>query len=144
MSDKGCALELDSPWLLCLVRLSVRLSRSDFSPLTAPVLFNPPPAELDPDADSGGATAMPFSPADVSIDRPDVLGDLPRLCRSSSAQSAGVGGTGPRAVTPLGGGRLVGGDKTGSLVLLRLCDLDWGGGGPGGGGGSGIPGSHLV
>lgn len=58
-----------------------------------------------------------------------------------------MGGTGPKAVTPLGGGRRVGGDTTGRLVLSdgwRLCDLDWEGGGPGGGGGRGIPGSHLT
>lgn len=124
MLDRGCAPASDSP-LLCLVRLSVRLSRSDFSPRTAPVLFNPPPAELEPDAESGGTAVLPLlSTLDVSIVKPDVFGDLPRLWRSSWAQSAGVGGTGPRAVTPLGGGRLVGGDMIGSLVLLRLCDRD--------------------
>lgn len=67
---------------------------------------------------------LPLSTLDVSIVKPDELGDLPRLWRPSSVQSAGVGGTGPRAVTPLGGGRLVGGDRIGSVVLLRLCDLD--------------------
>lgn len=38
----------------------------------------------------------------------------------------------------------MGGDKTGlgSIVLFKLCDLEFGGGGPGGGGGSGIPGAH--
>lgn len=44
-------------------------------------------------------------------------GSSTRACvfvRSSSTQFAGVGGTGPNAVTPLGGGRLVGGDSMGS------------------------------
>lgn len=40
--------------------------------------------------------------------------------RSSSTQLAGVGGTGPNAVTPLGGGRLVGGDATASLPLVKF------------------------
>ena len=142
ISDKGCAPA--SPQL-CLVRLSVRLSRKDFSPRTAPVLFKPPPAELDPDDESGWTEVPLLSTLDVSIVRPGWLGDLPCLWRSDSwsSQLAGVGGTGPSAVTPLGGGRLVGGDTIGSVVRLRLCDLDWVGGGPGGGGGSGMPGSHL-
>lgn len=58
-----------------------------------------------------------------------------------------MGGTGPRAVTPPGGGRLVGGEATGGFALLgrfRLCERDCAdGGGPGGGGGSGMAGSHL-
>lgn len=65
---------------------------------------------------------------------------------SSSFQLAGVGGTGPSAATPLGGGLLVGGDVSGSLPLLglvTLCDLEPGGG-PGGGGGTGMLGSHLI
>ena len=37
----------------------------------------------------------------------------------------------------------MGGDTMGSVVRLRLWDLDCEGGGPGGGGGSGMPGSHL-
>ena len=48
-------------------------------------------------------------------------------CASWSTQFAGVGGTGPNAATPVGGGRLVGGETTGvtvSLALLTLCDLD--------------------
>lgn len=69
------------------------------------------------------------------------------LARSSSTQLAGVGGTGPNAVTPLGGGRRVGGETMGwvSLVksLLVLCERDCRGGGPGGGGGRGMAGSHL-
>jgi hypothetical protein len=59
----------------------------------------------------------------------------------SSVQLAGVGGTGPRAATPLGGGRLVGGDMKGapfSPALDTLCEREDGGGGPGGGGGRGI------
>lgn len=66
---------------------------------------------------------------------------------TSSRQSAGVGGTGPRAVTPLGGGRRVGGERIGSLPLFGrdvLWDRIAGGGGPGGGGGTGMPGSHLT
>lgn len=57
-----------------------------------------------------------------------------------------MGGTGPSVVTPVGGGRRVGGEETGMLSLevpWTLCDREDEGGGPGGGGGSGIPGSHL-
>lgn len=58
-----------------------------------------------------------------------------------------MGGTGPKAVTPVGGGRLVGGETTGSLpletkFLFTLCDRDCEGGGPGGGGGIGMAGSQ--
>lgn len=70
-------------------------------------------------------------------------GCLPLGWRSCSFQSAGVGGTGPRAVMPSGTGRLVGGEAMGSVVRFKLCDLEFDGGGPGGGGGSGKPGSHL-
>ena len=124
ISERGCAPALESS-RLCRVRLSVRLSRNDFSPRTAPVLFNPPPAELDPDDESGWTEVPLLSTLDVSIVRPGGLGDLVVLwCSTLSFQLAGVGGTGPSAATPLGGGRLVGGDTIGSVVLLRLCDLD--------------------
>jgi len=66
---------------------------------------------------------------------------------SPSLQFAGVGGTGPRAETPLGGGRLVGGETIGSLpedTRWTLWDRMADGGGPGGGGGKGIEGSHLT
>lgn len=133
--------ELESP-LLCLVRLSLRRSRRDFSPLTAPALASWAPAELDPDVeDSGTPELVALDALAVSTLRLGWPGRFGR-CRSSSTQSAGVGGTGPRAATPPGGGRRVGGEATGSDVLLRLCDLEPGGGGPGGGGGSGMPGSH--
>lgn len=66
---------------------------------------------------------------------------------SPSLQFAGVNGTGPRAITPLGGGRRVGGDTIGSLPVGNRCIL-WDrledGGGPGGGGGTGMEGSHLI
>lgn len=39
---------------------------------------------------------------------------------SLSTQSAGVGGTGPRFVTPAGGRRLVGGDMMGTTFLSIL------------------------
>lgn len=68
----------------------------------------------------------------------------------SSLQSAGVGGTGARAV-PLPGGRR---DRDAETVrrsmgddskdLFRLCERVLAGGGPGGGGGNGMPGSHRV
>lgn len=48
---------------------------------------------------------------------------------------------------PLGGGRRVGGDTTGSLpvgILCMLCDRLDDGGGPGGGGGTGIAGSQRI
>ena len=83
MSDKGCAPALESP-RLCLVRLSVRLSRRDFSPRTAPVLFKPPPAELDPDDESGCTEVPLLSTLEVSIVRPGGFGDLPFRWRSDS------------------------------------------------------------
>lgn len=96
-----------------LVRLSLRRSRSVFSPLTAPVRDSP---VAEPGGDPGGD---PIPPGGLSPELPEltalssndgllgegVVSELPR-----SVQSAGVGGTGPRAVTPLGGGRRVGGD----------------------------------
>lgn len=48
------------------------------------------------------------------------------LCGGSSSvfvQFAGVGGTGPNAVTPIGGGRLVGGDMTGAPFSPALLTL---------------------
>ncbi len=66
---------------------------------------------------------------------------------SLSTHPAGVGGTGPSDVTPLGGGRRVGGEIMGVVFRSALCtlsDRELEGGGPGGGGGSGMPGSHLV
>jgi hypothetical protein len=140
MSDSGWMLASEPP-LECLVRLSLRRSRKVFSPLTAPALDSRPPPELR--SESGGVYTLLPATVDVSIVNSG-WGDLPGRCRSSSTQSAGVGGIGPRAVTPPGGGRLVGGETTGSVVLLRLWDLELPGGGPGGGGGSGIPGSHRV
>lgn len=71
------------------------------------------------------------------------MGDRPLDARSSSTQSAGVGGTGPSV--DIACGRRVGGDIIGSGVRVRLCDLELAlGGGPGGGGGKGMPGSHLA
>jgi hypothetical protein len=66
---------------------------------------------------------------------------------SFSCQFAGVGGTGPKSVTPAGGGLRVGGEVIGSgpePTLWALWERDWDGGGPGGGGGIGIEGSHLT
>jgi hypothetical protein len=126
-----------------LGRLSLRLSRSVFeSPRTAPW-------RTKVDAEAGGEPAFgtysPELPELTALSSKDVLlgdGSLPCI----SAQLAGVGGTGPRAATPSGGGRRVGGDLIDSLWLLvreTLCDRPVGGG-PGGGGGMGIPGSHLA
>lgn len=142
MSVKGGILVLDSP-LLCLVRLSLRLSRSDFSPRTAPVLARLPPDGLDPGVADSGGCAVELDELDVSTLRPACAARF-ACCRSSSTQSAGVGGTGPSAVIPFGGGLLVGGDRTGlgSIVRFKLCDLEFDGGGPGGGGGRGNPGPH--
>lgn len=105
-----------------LVLLSVRLSRNVFSPLTAFVLARLLDG-LSPDvADSGKAPAL--STLEVSACEWPSGDDRPRGVRfddaSVSTQSAGVGGTGPRAATPLGGGRRVGGDTTGSLVVGLL------------------------
>ncbi len=147
ISDSCCASVLDSA-LWCLVRLSFRLSRRVFSPRTAPVLFKPL-LGLAPVADSGTLCAWVLPKSDVCIVNSGGLGVVERCCwRSSSTQLAGVGGTGPRAVTPPGGGRLVGGEAIGGFIAFgrfRLWDRDCAeGGGPGGGGGSGIAGSHLV
>jgi hypothetical protein len=86
----------------------------------------------------------------VSIVKPGdfLLCDSLTTCGESlSTHPAGVGGTGPSDVTPLGGGRRVGGEITGVVLrstLWTLSDRKLEGGGPGGGGGSGMPGSHLV
>lgn len=129
-----------------LVLLSLRLSRSVFSPLTAPVRANPL-LELLPEAAESGFS-LELVALEILSTREVRTGDgsRPRLS-SVSTQSAGVGGTGPNADTPLGGGRRVGGDMIGSLPLFgldTLCDLEPGGGGPGGGGGRGMPGSHRT
>jgi hypothetical protein len=158
VSDGAAAREasIESRWYL--PRLSLRLSRSVFSPRTARARAKPP-AELPPEAD---AEAEPVAEAGVG-DGPSVTadsmlelvmldvstaescggGDGPLLF-SDSIQSAGVGGTGPRAVTPLGGGRRVGGEATGSVLNgLGILGRFWGGG-PGGGGGSGTLLSHRT
>lgn len=77
------------------------------------------PLELaDDTADSAFALELPMLDVSVPWDVPvPLLGDS-AFCGwsiGSSVQFAGVGGTGPRAVTPLGGGRRVGGDTIGSL-----------------------------
>ena len=101
------------------------------------------------DEEPGAGSIGGLDGIEVSIVR---LGDRLRsegpAWLSFSFQSAGVGGTGPRLVTPAGGRRLfTGGDMIGTEFLsmdCTLCDLlDEGGGGPGGGGGRGMPGSHL-
>lgn len=133
MSASGWMPGLGSP-LILLVRLSVRRSRSDFSQRTAPALASCPPAELDPEAESGGWEES-VEALEVSMLRAG--GGAARVrWRSSSTQLAGVGGTGPRAAIPCGGGLRVGGETMGSGVLFRLCDLEVEGGGPGGGGGT--------
>jgi len=75
-----------------------------------------------------------------------ILGDRALDATSSSTQSAGVGGTGPKVDTAWEAvGRRVGGDTTGAGERVILCDLELAcGGGPGGGGGRGIPGAHLA
>jgi len=107
---------------LPLVRLSVRLSRKLFSPLKAGVLDKTPVAELaDDTADSGCAlellTLAVSTIADALLLAVSVVELLGWVFGVSpdSCQFAGVGGTGPKAVTPLGGGRRVGGDTMGSL-----------------------------
>ena len=92
-------------------------------------------------ADMGTSCDWLLLKSDVCKVNSGWLGGVERCCgRSSSTQLAGVGGTGPRAVTPPGGGRLVGGEVMGGFKAFgrfRLCDRDCEGGGPGGGGGSG-------
>lgn len=135
ISDSGCApsdasMESCTP---CLVRLSLRRCSSVFSPRTARARASPP-AEL--------AWEVAIDTADSgSLATEVTAGDCDLGGSGSSVQLAGVGGTGPKAVTPLGGGRLVGGDIMGapfSPALDTLCDREDGGGGPGGGGGRGI------
>lgn len=93
---------------------------------TARVLAKPP--ELDPEvADSSRIVLAPCiaggSTVEVSIrragDRP-LSGGPPPLCPSSSTQPAGVGGTGPSAATPSGGGRRVGGEAFGAGAWFVL------------------------
>ncbi len=109
--------------------------------------FKLPVLDEDP---RGSLIWLELLAASVSIVKPgDFLlsGCLTAGWVSLSTQPAGVGGTGPSDVTPLGGGRRVGGEMTGTIflsTLCTLCDRDPDGGGPGGGGGSGMPGSHLV
>lgn len=146
ISDKGSTPTTEAP-RLCRVRLSLRRSRRVFSPRTAPARVNP--AELEPEADSSVVCVLEAALAlSVSIVNPAAAGVLGRTPGVSSTQLAGVGGTGPRAAIPLGGGRRVGGAIVGAgfTVRFKLCEREPGpgGGGPGGGGGRGIPGSHLV
>lgn len=134
------------------VRLSLLLSRILFgSPRTARALFNPedPPLELDESA------ATVLEPALEVSNGGGAAGDFAfaRDGVSSSTQSAGVGGTGPRldmgARLEEWPGRRVGGETMRSppersvdAERFALWDRDCGGG-FGGGGGSGMPGSHL-
>lgn len=145
ISDKVCAsMDASIEWrALPLVLLSFRRSWSVFSPRRARARAKPP-AELTVDAVDSGC-ALELSRLESSLTNDVRFGDSLLRWSSASIQSAGVGGTGPRAATPPGGGRLVGGDVTGSLpppTLLTLCERLAAGGGPGGGGGRGMPGSH--
>jgi len=79
--------------------------------------------------------------------RPTLLAGASCCDTSSSTQSAGVGGTGPRLV-PWPGGRLVEGAGIAAVKLLPDAEpsddrlMLWDrvlGGSPGGGGGSGMP-----
>lgn len=167
ISESGSALiDASMESLTPLVRLSFRRSRSVFSPLMALALVKPP-AGLAPDADADvDVDADAVADADADME-PDVIaesgpglelvmlevsaalslgGDLPLWLVSLSIQSAGVGGTGPKVVTPLGGALRVGGETMGSDPDDRweLCERLDDGGGPGGGGGSGMPGSHRT
>ncbi len=110
-------------FLIPLVRLSVRLSRSVFSPLTAPVLANPAAGLDDEPAEAGSSLELAALETLSTIDARLGEWPLPRLLFSVSFQSAGVGGTGPSAATPDGGGRRVGGDTMGPLPLLGLETL---------------------
>jgi len=91
---------------------------------TALVLTNPP--ELDPEVADSSAVALALltvgcSTLEVSIrkagDRP--LSGGPFLWPSSSTHPAGVGGTGPSAAMPFGGGRRVGGEAAGGWLALN-------------------------
>jgi hypothetical protein len=137
MSDNGCvataARDASMESRCTLPRLSLRLSRSVFSPLTARARARPPAelapeaeaeAEADPVADAGvgAGSLVAVEPMlelvmlEVSIAESCGVGDG-CLLFDESTQSAGVGGTGPSAVTPLGGGRRVGGEITGSVLI---------------------------
>ena len=205
----ACDMSIEFLALPIRVRLSVRRSRSVFSPRTAPArprtLFVPTMLPLPVMFASGEcelcveSVELAESPRsrelvalDVLLSRDSRLGELSsRLgrpsalacCRSlvscrgvlalllvllllvvlstvvlsgcawvwsMSNQPAGVGGTGPRTVTPAGGGRRVGGAMAGSPglatpgALLVLADRELEGGGPGGGGGKGKPDSQRT
>lgn len=130
---------------VCRVRLSVRRCRIVLSWRTAPARLRLPVLPADA---SGSGTSSDAQAVSVSIVRPDDAAAACRVCcTSESTQSAGVGGTGPSDVTPLGGLRRVGGEMMGTVLrsmLCTLCDLEPDGGGPGGGGGNGIPGAQRV
>lgn len=79
--------------------------------------------DADPKASGTWVDALAVS---VSISRPGEC--LPCAVEgaglaSVSTQSAGVGGTGPSDVTPLGGGRRVGGEMIGTTFLSTLWTL---------------------
>ena len=121
------------PALLSLRRSLMLLG----STLVAPFLARP--EELAPEFESPPAAVLELT-LEVSIVSPGFGGlSLPAI--SSSTHPAGVRGTGPNV--EIGGGLLVGGDESRSVVRVILCDLSCGGR-PGGGGGKGIPGSQLV
>jgi hypothetical protein len=102
----------------CLpVLLSLRLSRMLFgSPLTACALASPDETDPEFELDSGVELIVIFV---VSICSPR-LGDLLLGSASSSTHPAGVGGTGPRLDIGAAAGRRVGGEITGSGVLVML------------------------
>lgn len=155
ISERGCGFAEASmePRVPALVLLSLLRSISVFSPLTAGLLVNPPDglAEEAPDSGWGLATELPTpgvsTPCATGGSRDNVDCTTGPGMLSPSLQLAGVGGTGPRAAIPPGGGLRVGGDMIGSLpegIRWTLWDLPADGGGPGGGGGTGMLGSHLT
>lgn len=120
----GCVMASMEPCDVWRLRLSALLWRIVLSCRTALALFKPPVLFDDP---NGSGTSGALAAVVVSITRP---GERPRPARlgwpdwprsaSVSTQSAGVGGTGPSDVTPLGGGRLVGGEIIGTLDRSML------------------------
>ena len=123
ISERGCGFaELSiEPRVPALVLLSLLRSIRVFSPLTAGLLVNPPDglAKDSPDSGWGLTVALPALGVSAACaaggSRNGVCCRVGPGMLSPSLQLAGVGGTGPKAAIPPGGGLRVGGDMIGSL-----------------------------
>lgn len=150
ISERPCGLTEASIELRLLVRVLLSLLRSIsvFSLLTAGLLVNPPDGLAEETLVSGSGVVAQLRLLGVLWETGAGTGFGCSMAEaagpgmlSPSLQLAGVGGTGPRADIPPGGGLRVGGDMIGSGpdgIRWALWDRPAAGGGPGGGGGTGI------